>query len=256
MMTRFVKVSLAILALAALAWASDPWKSKPYQQWDQKDINQILNHSPWVQIVHVPIGSDMDLSAPSMGGQPMGAPTGQTTASGRPGMGGGQSGMGGGQPGMGGGPVQAAPETFFEARWVSALTMRQAIARISELQGKVSQAAVEHYLAETPADYEIAVVGPDMSLFVHEQEAELAKASFLDAKESRMKVAPDKVTIGRSPDGKTVTSVEFDFPRTVNGKPVIGPKEKQIEFACKTKRRTLQFHFDPRKMTTKQGPDL
>ena len=255
MTKRLIKVSLAILALAALAWASDPWKSKPYQQWDQKDINQVLNHSPWVQTVHMSIGSQMNLNSPTMGGQPMGVPNNQGTASGRPGMGGGQSG-GGGEPGMGGGPVQAVPTTFFEARWMSSLTMRQALARLSELQGKVSQAAVEHYLAQTPADYEIDVVGPDMGIFVSEQEGDLAKDSFLDAKRSKKKVAPDKVTIQRAADGKTVTAVQFEFPRTVDGQPLIGPKEDHVEFVCKTKKKTLQFHFDPRKMATKQGPDL
>jgi hypothetical protein len=255
MTKRFVKVSLAILALAALAWASDPWKSKPYQQWDQKDINQVLNRSPWVQTVHVALGSQMNLNSQTMGGQPMGVPNNQGTASGRPGMGGSQSG-GGGEPGMGGGPVQAEPTTFFEARWMSSLTMRQAVARLSELQGKVSQAAVEHYLAQAPADYQIDVVGPDMAIFLHEQEADLVKHSFLEAKHSKKKVAPDKVTIQREPGSQIVTAVEFDFPRTVDGQPLIGPKENQIEFVCKTKQRNLQFHFNPHKMVTKQGPDL
>ena len=41
---------LAVLMVALLAWAgNDPWKSKPFQQWDQKDITQILQESPWAK---------------------------------------------------------------------------------------------------------------------------------------------------------------------------------------------------------------
>ena len=40
-----------ILAAAAIAWAGgDPWKTKPVDQWTDKDIQEILQTSPWAKV--------------------------------------------------------------------------------------------------------------------------------------------------------------------------------------------------------------
>lgn len=256
-MKTFAKVSMAILLMAVVAWASDPWKDKPYQDWNQKDIMKVLNDSPWVKTIRVPASWDRPniMSAGGMSGQPNMA--GQQNGTG------GQSGMpnhpavgGGGMPsdnGMGQG-VRGMREASFEARWISAKTMREALARMEVLNGKIGQPNAEQFVEETPPDYQIIVFGRDMAPFVKFDEAALAKHSYLQV--NRKKVAPANVKLSRGPNGKRVVAATFTFSKTANGEPTIPPKTKSVDLICKLKGATLKFHFDPRKMKDKAGRDL
>src|SRR5580704_11581928 len=48
----------ALLAAAAIAWAGvDPWKTKSADQWTEKDINEILQTSPWAKVQLKPQGA-------------------------------------------------------------------------------------------------------------------------------------------------------------------------------------------------------
>jgi hypothetical protein len=242
-MRKYLKVSLFILLVAGLAWASDPWNDKPYTQWSMKDVDKVMNESPWSRMIHITTG----FGIPGRMGTPSG--TGSQQPTGAP--------MSGGPPTQESNGMPAGMERTadFEARWVSALTMRQALARAEILDGKMSQADAERYLAKPPANYQIAVFGPNMSAFATATETALTNDSYLEAKGEKKKVAPANVKFTKSGDGK-VEAITFEFPKTVNGQPVIGPKEKSVDFVCKVKDLTLKFHFDPRKMTNKQGLDL
>ena len=128
---------------AMLPWevfASDPWKSKEAAEWSDKDIQQVLNHSPWAKEVIVEFKGGMgggqgrssrgrgprstDASDSSgMGGPPIsGGPGG-----GGGGMGGGGS-RGGGGGGMGGGEGSGydAPQMKATVRWETAKAIRDA----------------------------------------------------------------------------------------------------------------------------------
>jgi hypothetical protein len=252
-MRTFAKVSLAILLMAVLAWASDPWKSKPYQDWDQKDVSKVLNDSPWVKTITV-------TASWSQGNMSMGVPNNSQqqggVAMGHPNMGGAEPNMTGGLPG-GNSPGQGMrrrPETSFEARWVSAKTMRKALARMEVLNGKIQQPEAERYVAEVPPDYAIIVFGRDMTPFSKLDEASIIKHSSLEMKKSKQKIAPTSVKLQRK-DGRLMAII-FHFPKTASGKPTIVPNEKSIELVCKLQQATLKFHFDPRKMKNKQGRDL
>lgn len=245
-MRRYIKVSLFILLVAGLAWASDPWKDKPYTQWSMKEVDKVMNDSPWSRMIHVATGFNMQ-------GR-MGAPSGAGSQStGAPSMGQ----MSGGPPTQNSNGMPSGMErtVAFEARWVSSLTMRQALARAEILDGKMSQADAERYLAKPPANYQIAVFGPNMSAFQGATEKSLTNESYLKAKKVKQKVAPVGVKLTKSSAGN-VQAITFEFPKTVNGEPVIVPKEKGVDLVCKLKGLTLKFHFDPRKMKSKQGRDL
>ena len=44
-------LAVGMLATAAVAWAGgDVWKTKPYSQWDEKDIQTVLQTSPWAKL--------------------------------------------------------------------------------------------------------------------------------------------------------------------------------------------------------------
>jgi len=111
---------ILILALVGtLAEAADPWKDKRASDWSEKDIEKLLDHSPWVKEATV------SFSMAEAGGAPGGMPGG-----GRPGGPGGPPGGGmGGPPGGGGmgGPGEGGmPALQAIVRWESAAPIRVA----------------------------------------------------------------------------------------------------------------------------------
>ncbi|HVB57253.1 MAG TPA: hypothetical protein VNE63_12640 [Candidatus Acidoferrales bacterium] len=234
-------VFVAMLAMVALAWAGgkpEPWKTKPYTEWDQNDLKLILNDSPWAKLDQVEAdwrtskGGEETAAAPPAGGMPVNRPYGAGNA-----------------------PGQSM--AYFDVRWYSSRTIREAIVRNAILAGQVQDAAAEHYLAQTPADYQIAVAGPDMTPFASAGESTLKAKTYLEAKQSKQKASPSSVTFQRTPDGKTITAVVFSFSKqTASGQPLIAAKDKQVQFVCKVKHLDLNTGFDLRKMTDQKGPDF
>lgn len=265
--TIFFSLGLATIA-TCLAWAgNEPWKTKPYQQWDQKDIQQVLNNSPWGKVESVP--ASWGSAADSSGLQPSGGYGQPTAPTGSQGSGAGGSGAGGtmgsssprpaggspmdNDPGMGGGQRLVN----FAVRWNSSYTIREALARDALLSNKISEADAQKFVAQAPTDYEVLVSGPDMTPFAMANEAELKAKAFLEAKQSKQKVAPTSVKINRTPDEKKVTFIVFSFPRQATAnQPLVTPKDKNVEFGCRLKDLNLQASFDLRKMSTDKGPDL
>jgi hypothetical protein len=259
-MRRLVMGGVAVLAIAALAWASDPWKSKPYQQWDQKDIQKILQDSPWSKVIRVDATWESSgMAMPQSMPQPS-APAGgsaPSSAGSRPG------GMGGGSPqtpNPGGMPspgmAQATPQAVFVIRWMSSRTIREALVRSAVLSGQVKEADAQKDVGATPDAYQIVIAGPQMTPFETAGEEGVKKEAVLTTKKAKQKLSPSKVEFQRSPDGKTIRDVVILFPKTVNGQPTIGKDEKGGEFLLPLGRTTLKTSFDFSKMDDAQGRDL
>jgi hypothetical protein len=142
------KTILSVLFLcgagALLLLAADSWRKKPYTAWDDKDIQKILNDSPWAREVGIIIsgrGEEARSSSPLAG------------AGG--GSGGGSGGMGGrGNAGMEG---AAAPTLSLVVRLVSALPVRQAMMRA--LYGdKVGDSPGAAKVLSTPDNYYVVAL--------------------------------------------------------------------------------------------------
>jgi hypothetical protein len=264
---------MAILAIAAtLAWAGgEVWKTKPYQQWDQKDIQEVLTQSPWVRVENVPAtwrGANLLQMTPGgengqMEGMPGGggnegaggagnAAPGSMGESGRPDGGAGSPEESGGMD-EGQGPRMAS----FVIRWNSAQTIREALARNALLNNKIAEADAVKYIGQTPADYQIFIGGQDLTPFSNVSEDELKAKAYLEAKQSKHKIVPASVVIERTPDKKKVAYVMFSFARPAAGdQSFVTPKDKNVEFSCKLKNIDLHANFDLRKMTNEKGTDL
>ncbi|MGH9864669.1 MAG: hypothetical protein ACRD4H_04570 [Candidatus Acidiferrales bacterium] len=240
--------ALLVLAVGALAWAGgDPWKTKLYEQWNQNDIRQILHDSPWTKLQYVPA----EWKAGQGGGKSeMGrAPGGTVSAS--QGPAGGATNVG--EQAMGTPEGQAA----YYLRWNSSRTVREALIRDAILSGQMKEADAPKYLGAPITDYEVVVLGPDMTPFGSISEDQLKSSSYLQGKESKVKVNPTSVQIDRGADGRQVTAVMFSFPRkTADGKDVAAPQEKGLQFACKLRELDLRQTFDVRKMADQKGPDF
>ncbi|HKV29266.1 MAG TPA: hypothetical protein VJN90_13425 [Candidatus Acidoferrales bacterium] len=240
--------TLLVLALGALAWAGgDPWKTKPFDQWNENDIRQILHDSPWAKIQYAPMEWKADQGA---GKSEMSrAPEGTMSAARGPA--GGATNVG--QQAMGTPEGQAA----FYLRWNSSRTVREALIRDAVLSKQMTEEEATKYLSAPITNYEVVVLGPDMSPFGSVSEDQLKASSYLQGKQSKVKVSATSVQIDRSADGRSVTAVMFSFPRkTVDGKDVAAAQEKGLQFSCRLRELDLQQTFDLRKMADQKGPDF
>ena len=130
-MHSFCRILTALMfvgTLATIASAGTPWKTKSYRQWNKNDVMQVLEHSPWVQSFTVPVSwhplpmYNSPAAAASLGG------SASVDAGGGP---------GGGSPSLGMRPQR--PNATFVARWISAKTIREAVARRQVVAGEISQ---------------------------------------------------------------------------------------------------------------------
>lgn len=235
------------MVVGAIAWAGgDPWKTKPFEQWNENDIRQILHDSPWARVEYVPV----EWKAGGGGKSEMGRAPGGTVSAAQ-GPAGGAADVG--QQAMGTPEGQAA----FYVRWNSSRTTREALVRDAVLSGQMKEDEATKYLSAPIVNYEVVVIGPDMSPFGSISEDDLKARAYLRGKQSKVKVNATSVQISRSTNGRQVAAVMFSFPRkTADGKDVAAPDEKGLQFGCNIKNLDLNTTFDPRKMADQKGPDF
>jgi hypothetical protein len=255
-MRKFYLIAGGVLAFGAFLWAAgDPWKEKPYQQWDQKDISRILTDSPWSKVVRVDApwrssGQRDEDAGESDEGPP--APTGGRMSGGGYGAGGGSQ-----PPGGASESGSSVAQVAFVVRWASSQTIREAVYRDAVLRGQMKQEDIDKALSRPAGDYDVLVVGKDMSPFAKSDENSLKGQAYLSTKKTKQKISPDKVQIQKSQDGKNIIALIFSFPKkTSNGENDIVPDEKSVEFVLAAGEVKLKAGFDPSKMANQQGRDL
>lgn len=259
-MHKKILAGVAFLVVTGLVWASnEPWKTKPYQQWDKADLAVILNDSPWVKKVVVDVNWKRNPSSGSQAGMTATDPAVELREHAQM-QKGGPPDSSPPDPSMSsvgsGGATSTSPNATFYIRWYSSRVMREALARVAIISGKVSEAEGAKLLAEPVTDYEIIVFGPDMTPFESLTEDQLNSASSLEGKQSKQKVAAASVRVNKSADGRT-NSVVFFFPKkTESGADVASDQEKGLEFVCKLKGLDLHNTFDTRKMVDEKGADF
>jgi len=241
----------AILAAVAVAQAGDVWKTKPFDQWTEKDIQEILQTSPWAKA----------------GVQAQGAwhPDGMSQANGSTGIPGSSTDTShvsaGATPDKSGGlekqDAAAAGQATYSVFWWSSRTIRAASMRRAVLKGSMTEADAEKTVANVPDDYMILVQGTNMQIFQHRGEEAFAKTAYIQLKKNKEKVSPTKVSFLKGSDGQSVTGAVFYFPKKdASGEPTIAPDEKEIDFYLQVGDSKLVTYFDPRKMVDTKGEDL
>jgi hypothetical protein len=240
-----------ILAAVAAAQAGDVWKTKPFDQWTEKDIQEILQTSPWAKA----------------GVQPQGAwhPDGMSQATGTTGIPGSSTDNSHVSAGTttdkpGGTEKQdaaAAAQATYSVFWWSSRTIRAASMRRAVLKGSMTEADAEKTVANVPDDYMILVQGTNMQVFQHRGEEAFAKEAYIQLKRNKQKLSPTKVSFLKGSDGQTVTGAMFFFAKkTAAGEPTIVPDEKEIDFYLQVGDSKLLAYFDPKKMVDAKGEDL
>jgi len=255
-MKRFATfLATATLFAGAAAFAGDAWKDKPFESWDEKDVQKIMNDSPWAKKIQFG-------TAASGGANPVFSATGDAAHNDQSinGGGGGPAGDAGGPRNRNGnagasGDPGLGRETVYVARWASARVIREAQARQSELSGK-SPEETRKSLTNQPETYQIVVIGSDLRGFARADEAALKQATYLELKKSHEKLAPSRIQIIKAGNGMP-GAVLFEFAKkSATGEPVIGADEKSADFVTMAGTNKLKFGFDFSKMADKQGADI
>jgi hypothetical protein len=239
----FLDVCAAALVTTAL-WAGDPWKDKPYTEWTAAEVYKLLENSPWVHsdkvIMSVKYFEAEDSSDRLR--QKKGSPIRRVEGDLRNPP---------DEPWSEG--VLDTRQAVFYFEWSSAITVRQAIVRQSQLSKRNAPGATQQLLGWQPTQYVISVYGSAMALFAKSTEEDLQNSS-LELKPGGKQVFPLKVEFVR--EWERLAAARFYFPREAGGQPIIGPQEKKAEFRCQVQGFTIGTEFDLRQMTRDGKPDL
>jgi hypothetical protein len=249
MFKRAASIVAAVVLVAAAAYAGDPWKDKDFTNWDEKDVQKIMQESPWSHKIQYGMNS---------GGRMEGNLTsnGDSSSHGDPNSGGTTATLGrqSGGSGVSNMPSTGA-ETIFVVSWVSSNTFREAQARRRELAGTPAEEA-RKTLSTAPETYQIVVASPNMRAFARATEDELKAEAFLTLKDSKAKVIPSGVVIQKGQTGAPAYLLFTFNKKTATGEPTFAPSEKGAEFTFLAGKTTLKVNFDFSKMQNKQGLDL
>jgi hypothetical protein len=211
----FVSV-LAILAVAVLtAHAEDFWVKKDWTKWSKDECNKMLTDSPWSKTW---TKSQVNLSAA------LPSDTGGSNRS--------------------GGAGENAPELHYSVQFRSALPVRKAFARLSEIQAKYDSMDAEHrkaidtqvqsILSKTYDDVILVhveygsinqIFERDMSTYWRNIRPDSIPEDFYLINERGDRIAPIKFL---APPAGTY-AFELVFPRLKNNEPIVRNGDKNLE---------------------------
>lgn len=228
---RFMSLMAGCVLVSGFALAAEFWERKEFTEWTDKEIRKILTDSPWARTV------ELALAMPSAGegGGRMRMPGG-----GGGGMGGGDLEEGGGMPRMGGEGVAAGPmpTVSVQLRWVSALPVKQAIARVRFGEEAATSPEARQMLERQETHYILAVAGVPARWIGQDFDALKERA------ELRVKghepLHPAQVQGQRR---ERAAELYLAFPRGANGGFDITPEDKEIEVVIKLAERTIRSKF-------------
>jgi hypothetical protein len=265
---------LAILALAATAPAGESWRLKPYTEWNEKEVRQILEDSPWAHRMRLMVVKPGPLNTPCPSGNPHCSPDSTPAPPSAP---------GGRRRPPSPEDIQAQQDRRTSSalppglegvaatavvRWASARTVREAVARSGVQRGLVTPTeAGEHSLFE-PLDTYIVYV--DLRVPVADVKRvpqggvltpAMVQNSTLLVKSTGQRISPLSVKTAPLPefdDRKELALAAFYvfFPRQEDGKPVLPGDESLVRFECPLVPVAIQSEFDLHKMARAGSPDL
>ena len=139
--------------------AADFWQSKPPSEWSDKDLQKMMNNSPWARPFSVPTSGP----APPSIGRATAAALPTTPAAPAPissGSGGGRGGRGGGGAAAADAPGGGTTSVDVVARWQSALPIKQAFVRQKYGTEAATSAEAKELLEHEEPSYVIVLSGP------------------------------------------------------------------------------------------------
>ncbi|HKO04188.1 MAG TPA: hypothetical protein VJW51_05550 [Candidatus Acidoferrales bacterium] len=268
-------LSVAIFALAAVAPAGESWRVKPSTEWNEKDVREILEKSPWAhreklivarEQAEVPpvespdshsTGSNVPIepTTPGTRRRPTPSPsdlpalnsarTAEVTHASQTGVGG-----------------------IAVVRWASARTVREAMARNMVMHGTLTEEQARGLSGFETGDYYIVYVDLRVRLADVNRvpgggvlTLAMVQNSILRVNGSGERLSPLTVKAAPLPefdDRKELALAAYYvfFPREKQGKHVLRGDETVVRFECPLAPVPIHAEFDLRKMAREGSPDL
>jgi hypothetical protein len=215
------KIGLALITLMAAAAVAQKKDDKPWTEWSKKDAEKILADSPWAKAQTDTDTSQMFYS-PTQDPQRMGTSSNDSSR-------------------LGQGATNQAVNVSFQVRFFSARPVRQALARIMEIDNKppADVAAKLHQFAEMQSASSIIVTvtyssndqrysGVVMQQFNSSNTGAMKNDVYLQRSDGKQLFLEEYV-----PPGKDGFGARFIFLREVDGQPFIKDANGEIRFYAK-----------------------
>ena len=283
--SRAMPVFLAGLLCVSAALADESWRGKPSAEWDQKEVRQILEHSPWAHRLSIllvkPAGQPtgcVGSSGPCQRADSFRVPNTTHTPSTLPTPGTASSDLSSQVKAPGTQDRYSAPIESEEAgegdgvagvsvvRWVSSRTVREALAQLVPPSGKRMDAQELAQLA--PADAYILYVDlrVDLADVSHVPKGGLltpgiARHSFLVMKTTGQRIPAVRVAAAPLPefdDRKELALAAYYiyFPRERGGHAVVPQREIEVRFECPLAPVPIRADFKLPRMERAGAPDF
>jgi hypothetical protein len=207
-----------LIVMTVILWAADPWKGKKYTEWSDIEAHQVLEHSPWANVVSIVTGGRMDAPSDSAAG--------------------------------GSGGVRGAPQVSddtntsdFTVAWYSSVPVRDAHARLASMRGKIPEEQLKQFLEPVADVCLITVTSRYQKPLMDANKETLLKKTYLQVKGKDKVYANDY----SAPSAQSRLAI-FQFPRSVNGTPILTEEDKDVEFVADLGQFKVRSHFTPKKM--------
>ena len=232
--TAFALGALAMLALCA--WATDPWKNADYEKWSAKDVDKILNNSPWAKSILVPY-------YPYLNGDRRETDEHIQIGSGRD------------PSGVADSKIYQ-PDGTFTLRWNSALTLRRALYRDAVLKGLGTDYATQRYLINDEENIVLALIPTGQTQLPPTEPPALRRETYLELHPSGRKIQATIAEERAWVDARDNRGYVFCFPqRQSDGSPTISKDVTEIEFFTQVGIRKFMAKFRVSEMVAGERPD-
>jgi hypothetical protein len=245
------KLAILALSVAVSLFAADFWQAKPFTDWNEKDVQKMLQSSPWSKQFSVALAGSGAASGRGRAGAnasnpsaPMNGPASNTDP-------GGLGRYSGSKIDPGDGPGGAVPTVNLIVRWQSAMLVREAIVKAkygneagtSEEAKKALEKPIEHYILSVGGVPKAALQGD-----ADELKKQMLAAGVLVIK-GRDPIHP--VDFMTEESGRT-SEVLFAFPKTAP----ITEEDREVEFSVRIGDFSIRQRFRLKDMLVNGKLDL
>jgi hypothetical protein len=225
----------AIACLAVCVWATEPWKNADFEKWSAKDVDRILNNSPWAKQITIPYSPYLNGDSPE---------TDQQMKIGKA-----------GDPGGADAQTYHASGTF-TLRWNSALTLRRALYREAVLKGMGTDDASQRYLINDEENVDLVLIPTGQTLLPPTEAISLRRETYLELKPSGRKIYAVIAETRMWVDARDSRGYFFAFPqRMKDGAPSIPKDATEISFFTQVGVRKFEAKFKVAEMMMGEGAD-
>ncbi len=251
--------------LGAALWAAEVWEAKPFQDWNDKDLQKVINNSPWARRAAATLttpGAHIASAAGTTRGRDSTTFGADDAAASDAGITRGGRGAGGPE---GGGRIGSAPDALDQGpqvaqqagvpitiRWQSALPMRQAQMRAKYGKEAATSPEAQKFLAQDPMFYVLIVSGLQGSIVSggagEQAKQNIARSTTLTPK-GKEPIHP--AVIDFAPNG-TVVDVLMGFPKTAP----IALENMEAELTSQIGPATVKYKFRLKDMVVRGKLEL